>query len=129
MGRCKSEILRNLLFVEEYNSMKQPPLARSLAGSPEADRLSSEASGAVAARRVPEFYFYAELARAVAESKPVFVVPPLIEWNVPLFQRPQQMALALAKKGAFVVFFSTAERYDSFEGFIELQKNLFLASD
>jgi len=80
-------------------------------------------------RRVPEFYFYGELARAIAAHRTIFVVPPLIEWNVPLFQRPQQMALALAKQGALVVFFSEAQRYDAFDGFVELRENLFLVSD
>jgi len=34
----------------------------------------------------------------------IIVFPPSLDWNVQLFQRPQQMALALAKQGALVFY-------------------------
>ena len=37
-------------------------------------------------------------------SKAIIIFPPSLDWNVQLFQRPQQLALALAKKGALVFY-------------------------
>lgn len=39
-------------------------------------------------------------------GKQVIVHPPFISWNIPLFQRPQHMALAFSKVGAISVYFT-----------------------
>lgn len=36
--------------------------------------------------------------------KAIIIFPPSLDWNVQLFQRPQQLALALAKEGALVFY-------------------------
>jgi polysaccharide pyruvyl transferase CsaB len=41
---------------------------------------------------------------ARAAGREVFVLLPAINWNVPLFQRPQHMALALSRANSFVVY-------------------------
>lgn len=38
------------------------------------------------------------------DYRTIIVFPPSLDWNVQLFQRPQQIALALAKKGALVFY-------------------------
>jgi glycosyltransferase involved in cell wall biosynthesis len=38
------------------------------------------------------------------EHLPVIIFPPALDWNVQLFQRPQQLASALAKMGALVFY-------------------------
>lgn len=37
-------------------------------------------------------------------SRPIIVFPPSLDWQVQLFQRPQQLALALARQGALVFY-------------------------
>jgi len=37
-------------------------------------------------------------------SPPVIIFPPSLDWDVQLFQRPQQLALALARQGALVFY-------------------------
>jgi len=38
------------------------------------------------------------------QSRPLIIFPPSLDWDVQLFQRPQQLALALARQGALVFY-------------------------
>jgi glycosyltransferase involved in cell wall biosynthesis len=38
------------------------------------------------------------------DYRTIIIFPPSLDWNVQLFQRPQQLALALAKQGALVFY-------------------------
>lgn len=42
--------------------------------------------------------------QAEHDDKAIIIFPPSLDWNVQLFQRPQQLALALAKQGALVFY-------------------------
>jgi hypothetical protein len=44
------------------------------------------------------------------DYRATIIFPPSLDWNIQLFQRPQQLALALAKQGALV--FYIMPRYD-----------------
>jgi hypothetical protein len=66
---------------------------------------------------------------AKQKGTPVFVHAPLIDWNTPLFQRPQQMAAALARNGAFVIYRTYRYRYDTFEGSWQLAPNLVVTDE
>ncbi len=46
------------------------------------------------------------------EGQNIYVMPVLIDWNVPLFQRPQQIAMGIAHNGALFVYF-TSNKYDN----------------
>lgn len=48
----------------------------------------------------------AALAGILAENqgKPLIIIAPSLDWDVQLFQRPQQIALALARQGALVFY-------------------------
>src|SRR5262249_57538918 len=39
-----------------------------------------------------------------AGARDVVVFAPSVEWDIPLFQRPQQLALALARRGALALY-------------------------
>lgn len=57
---------------------------------------------------------------------PIIVYPPVINWHIPLFQRPQQIAQALARQG-FLYFYCTDNcLYDDVQGFEQLTENLIL---
>ena len=68
-------------------------------------------------RRVQGLFSQREIFKDIAEStrkKRVIVLPPTLDWHMPLFQRPQQLALAYAKKPDTVVIYVTKNiQYDS----------------
>lgn len=47
---------------------------------------------------------------------PLIVFSPIVDWNIPLFQRPQHIALSLARTGYLYVF-CTINNYDAVSGF------------
>lgn len=58
-------------------------------------------------------------------AKQVIVFPPGLDWQTQLFQRPQHLALSLARQG-ILVFYVEPEESDSPSGFREESKNLYL---
>ncbi len=71
-----------------------------------------------------------EILRAILrdfeDRKGVIVFPPTVDWNIPLFQRPQQMALHLARQG-YLFFYCTGKGgFDTLEGFQQLEERCFL---
>jgi hypothetical protein len=66
---------------------------------------------------------------AAREGRPIFIVPPFVDWNMPLFQRPQHICVALARLGVQVIFFSPSFAHDDGEGVLALQDNLILCRE
>ncbi|MEL7622558.1 MAG: glycosyltransferase [Clostridiales bacterium] len=63
------------------------------------------------------------------KGKRVFVLIPCIDWHIPLYQRPHQIAAELAKnENSLVLFISDQYRYDNFACCSEIQENLYLFS-
>jgi GT2 family glycosyltransferase len=67
-----------------------------------------------------------KLPARLAQATGVIVFPPSIGWNVTLVQRPHALARAFARRGRPVVFDCTGSSVDGFEGFQEVEKDLFL---
>ncbi|BAI60308.1 conserved hypothetical protein [Methanocella paludicola SANAE] len=60
--------------------------------------------------------------------KGIIVYPPTVDWNIPLFQRPQQLALELSKSG-YLFFFSTGKNlYDRVDGFRKINDNCYVTN-
>lgn len=55
----------------------------------------------------------------------ILVFPPLVDWNIPLFQRPQHMANWFAKIGVMVIYASSAWKFDTADGCYQLDDNLY----
>lgn len=73
-------------------------------------------------------HYISELAKE-ATGKTVFILIPCIDWKIPLFQRPHQIAAELAKRpNSLVLFVSDQYRYDCFAGFEKVNNHLFLFS-
>jgi hypothetical protein len=53
------------------------------------------------------------------------IFPPSLDWNVQLFQRPQQLALALAKQGALVFYIQLKDEFTQ-EPFTLINDRLYL---
>ena len=62
-------------------------------------------------------YIFLEKLCKNSKYKNVFVFYPYTEWNLPVFQRPQQIALSLSKKNDVLYIFCTANyNYDFVKG-------------
>ncbi|RAU93231.1 glycosyltransferase [Paenibacillus sp. YN15] len=61
------------------------------------------------------------------KGKRVIIFPTPLDWNIPLFQRPQQLAKAYSKKkNTCVIYFSDKHEYDQFDIIYQVDKNLWL---
>lgn len=68
------------------------------------------------------------LERPENRGKPVFIQMVTIDWFVPLYQRPQHMALAMAEQG-YVVFYMTGNgQFDKAFGFHEVAPGVFITN-
>jgi len=56
------------------------------------------------------------------KGKPIIVFHPLLDWNIPLFQRPQHIAHRLAEEG-YLYFYCTINAYDNVQGFKQYDKS------
>lgn len=59
-------------------------------------------------------------------AKGIIIYPPTVDWNVPLFQRPQHLALHLARQGYLFLYCTKNAQWDNYEGFNLLEKGLYL---
>ena len=58
----------------------------------------------------------------------IIILPMLVDWNIPLFQRPQHLALNLAKDG-YLYFYCTGNmQYDAVNGFEEKAKRCYITN-
>jgi len=68
-----------------------------------------------------------KIEESLKRTKRAFVYPPTVDWNIPLFQRPQHMCIELSKKDNTVVF-CTLNHIDKIKGIKEIRKNLYISS-
>ena len=61
------------------------------------------------------------------EYRSIIIFPPSLDWDVQLFQRPQQLALALAKQGA-LVFYTQPKPDRKKEPFELIKERLYLCN-
>ena len=67
--------------------------------------------------------------QALAKGKDLHVIIPCIDWHIPLFQRPHQIAWNLScRKDFFVLFLPDQYQYDKFCFSKKIKDNLFLYS-
>lgn len=62
-------------------------------------------------------------------SIPIIISSPIVDWNIPLLQRPQHIALNLSEVGC-LYFFCTPNKYDEVFGFQKIDKvqNLYVTN-
>jgi teichuronic acid biosynthesis glycosyltransferase TuaH len=73
----------------------------------------------------------AELSSLVDTSKhfykDILLYPPTVDWDIPLFQRPQHLALQLSKLG-YLFFFASPNYQDRVNGFRRINENLYITN-
>ncbi|MBW4437907.1 MAG: polysaccharide pyruvyl transferase CsaB [Pleurocapsa minor GSE-CHR-MK-17-07R] len=67
-----------------------------------------------------------QLINSHPDAKGILIFPPSIDWNMPLFQRPQQMALAFARLGYLVLYLLREDSFDGAPGIQKITQNLYL---
>lgn len=60
--------------------------------------------------------------------KGIFIQEAVIDWNVPLYQRPQHMAVAMARQGYLVIYRTTNWTNDDVNGFREVEDNVWVTN-
>ncbi len=72
-------------------------------------------------------YYHNELRCILAENadRPIIIFRPLVDWKIPLFQRPQHMAKGLADQG-FLYFYCTPNGFDSISGFSKVHDRCYV---
>jgi len=112
---------RILAFLEDVSGRKAHPTPRDILRSPTHRPDSAESS--------PE-EFDSILVSALEKwhgSKGVVVMPPTVDWGY-MFQRPQQLARALAREGFVVVYCTQNSAVDRIKGLEEPEPRLLVSS-
>lgn len=113
LGRSASgRLLRGLKSLARRS--QSSPAQKAVALAPEAELRS-------AAEKQLE-----ELLAENAGVRDIVVLTPSILWNVPLFQRPQQMALAFARCGCLTIFCEIPASTDFPAGFHKMAERLYI---
>lgn len=73
---------------------------------------------------------YSQILADHIRGKQVYILMASIDWSIPLFQRPHQIATVLShRENAHVLFISEKQRYDCFTGLIPVDENLDVVSE
>jgi hypothetical protein len=72
--------------------------------------------------------FNAQVLSQRSKYRGVFVQEYLIDWGVPLYQRPQHIASALGRLGYLVIYRTRNWLADNVDGFREVSKNVWLTN-
>ncbi|WP_133122946.1 hypothetical protein [Zhengella mangrovi] len=68
------------------------------------------------------------LATERANNRTIFAELPIIDWNVPLYQRPQHIATAFGRSNTLVVY-TTSNVYDKISGYVEVEPGVWVTDD
>ncbi len=72
---------------------------------------------------------YKSMIKDRSKGKNVYILSYCFDWNLPLYQRPHQIASALAKlENSYVLFVSDEYRYDNFSGIFSVKEQLDVVS-
>jgi len=61
-------------------------------------------------------------------DKTIIILPPLVDWNIPLFQRPQHLARNIAKQNILYFFCTPNGLYDNIDGFEEVSPSCYITN-
>jgi GT2 family glycosyltransferase len=68
------------------------------------------------------------LKMKAGKVKDIMIFPTLNDWNIPLFQRPQQLSIQLSRLGYLVFYCTRNSTHDDIDGFLPLRENLYITN-
>jgi hypothetical protein len=76
-----------------------------------------------------KYFIHRNLDRILKENedKPIILSLSFIDWDVPLYQRPQHIAIQLAKQG-YLYFYHTRNYYDLIDRYKKIGENMYLTN-
>ena len=82
--------------------------------------------------KTKETKYYKQQLESILKShegkvKGIIIYPPTVDWNIPLFQRPQQLALKFSEL-CYLFFYCTGNIYDRVSGFKTINDNLYITN-
>ncbi len=77
-------------------------------------------------RRAEDRKALQDILRAHPQARDIWVLAPSIPWDVALFQRPQQLAMALARLGVLLFYVDPSPKPEE-TGFLQLKENLYVS--
>lgn len=122
----------NLRAMQDSRSWRITAPLRKLMTRFRGKRAVTSASGAalgIAVQKTPGVDHRAEFERILMKhsGRKIIVFRPLVDWDLPLFQRPHHIAARLARQG-FLYFYCTPNAYDGMDGFKEVEDGLYLTN-
>ena len=72
--------------------------------------------------------FQSQILSRRSDYKGIFVQEVVIDWNVPLYQRPQHIAAAFGRKGYLVIYKTDNWAGDNVNGFRQVSKNVWITN-
>jgi glycosyltransferase involved in cell wall biosynthesis len=64
----------------------------------------------------------------VHTNQKIVILPPLVDWNIPLFQRPQHLAKNMAKHNILYFYTTSSKLFDHINGFEKISENCYLTN-
>ncbi|NOV00276.1 glycosyltransferase [Paenibacillus planticolens] len=61
-------------------------------------------------------------------KKQIIIFPPIVDWHIPLYQRPQHIAKHLANKNYLYFYCTNNDRYDNISGFEQVASSQFVTN-
>ena len=80
--------------------------------------------------KIEQSYRNLEKICSKKKYKQIYIFYPYSEWDLPVFQRPQQIALSLSKRNDVLYLFCTANYIDNIDGlYKKINDNLYVVTD
>jgi polysaccharide pyruvyl transferase CsaB len=109
-------------------SFRQKLMALRLAYIRSTQRVPRQATAITKSGDLDWLKFCADILSRRDDYKGIFIQETVIDWYVPLYQRPQHIATALGKSGYLVIYRTNNWSHDNVNGFRQVALNVWLSN-
>jgi len=120
LGRVPYNVLKRIYWRMPSgvrHTLTQQKFVRSMRGLPPLSQTDLSWNG-----------FSAQVLAQRNTYKGVLLQEPIVDWNIPLFQRPQHIATALGRLGYLVIYKTLNLQGDNVDGFRKVSENVWLTN-
>ncbi len=61
-------------------------------------------------------------------TQTIVILPPLVDWNIPLFQRPQHLAKSMSQHNILYFYTTSSKLYDRVNSLQQISENCYLTN-